>query len=155
MEISDIDLQITDLEWYGVDVEGRVARFTSGGSLAVPLSIRHSYEQLLEIAEFFENIPFDNTKEINCFERFESEENNAFKEECKIVAKKGLYCYDITADIINKYECITRPVEPLLIKELPQRINEILNVFVIEDVNFKLNDNITINTIANNTNKYD
>lgn len=36
MRITEIDLEIEDIEWYGIDEDGRIAQFTSGGSKVVP-----------------------------------------------------------------------------------------------------------------------
>ncbi len=32
MRITEIDLEIEDIEWYGIDENGRIAQFTSGVS---------------------------------------------------------------------------------------------------------------------------
>ena len=36
MRITELDLEIEDLEWYGVDNNNEIAQFTTGGSKNVP-----------------------------------------------------------------------------------------------------------------------
>ncbi|WFR56278.1 hypothetical protein QA584_22075 [Anaerocolumna sp. AGMB13025] len=136
MRITEIDLELEDIEWYGIDENGRIAQFTSGGSKIVPEFICESREKLDVVCEFFENFSPRIVEEV-IFEvpKYPRKE---YLQECKKISQKGLYCFDISneQDSTDGYILICTPSYELQISELPEIIQSILSSYRIPNVNF-------------------
>jgi len=146
MRITEIDLEVEDIEWYGIDEDGRVAQFTSGGSKMVPEFICESRESLDSVSEFFENLNPDIAEEVTFSEEASKYPRKEYLQECKKTAQKGLYCYDISdeEDITGRYILICKPSYELLISDLPETIQSILLNYKIPNINFMNNRIISI-----------
>ncbi len=145
MEITKFDLEIEDIEWYGVDETGKIGLFMSGGSLAVPEFICKSRENLEKVCEFFGklNVLISDCVSINNKLVYPRQE---FITECERMSQKGIYCFDISDDenLDNHYIFVSKPEKPLLIDELPLEIQTIMLDYRITGVNFEKDDNIFI-----------
>ncbi|WP_058302046.1 hypothetical protein [Gorillibacterium timonense] len=146
MEITEIDLEVEDIEWYGMDETGRIARFTSGGSKRVPEFIRESREKLDTLCEFFENLNPNLEEEVTFSEETPSLPRNEYWQECKKIAQKGLYRFDISdeQDPKGDYRLICKPSSELRISDLPETIQSILLNYLIPNSNFSNNKMIFI-----------
>lgn len=145
MIITDLDLQIEDIEWYGVDKNGRIAQFMSGGSFAVPEFVRESRENLEIVSHFFEK--YNQTiSETVLFNKNIEYPRKEFIEECKYISQKGIYCYDIwhKSEFMNEYIYVCKPSLALAITDLPQDIQSVLSRYRMEKANFAGDEIITI-----------
>lgn len=124
MRITEIDLEIEDIEWYGIDENGRVGRFTSGGSRMIPEFICESRERLETVCDFFENFNSYITEEVTFSEEVSKYPRKEYIQECKKISQKGLYCFDIfdEQDTIGRYMLMCKSGNELLISELPEII---------------------------------
>lgn len=145
MEITELDLEMEDIEWYGVDETGKIGLFMSGGSLAVPSSICKSRENLEKVCDYFNNFNrlISNCVDINNKIVYPRKE---FITECKLTSQKGIYCFDISDDdnLNNQYYFISKPETPLFIDELPLEIKTIMLEYRILGVNFEIDDIVCI-----------
>ena len=145
MEITELDLEIEDIEWYGVDETGKIGLFMSGGSLAVPGFICKSRENLEKVCDFFckLDVQISNRVGINNNLVYPRQE---FITECKHMSQKGIYCFDISDDknLDNQYVYVSKPEKPLLIDELPIEIQTILLEYRLTGANFEIDDTILI-----------
>ncbi|MBP1903699.1 hypothetical protein J2Z32_000311 [Paenibacillus turicensis] len=146
MRITEIDLEIEDIEWYGIDSNGRIAQFTSGGSKMVPEFICESRERLDSVCVFFDNLKPNNIHKVSFNEKVTKFLKEDYLEECKIISQKGLYCYDISDEQDNKgeYMLICRPSCELLISDLPENLQSALLNYKIANTNFNINETIMI-----------
>jgi hypothetical protein len=146
MRITEIDLEIEDIEWYGVDENGRIAQFTSGGSKLIPEFICESRERLGVVSEFFENFSPDIVEEVTFSEEASKYPRNEYLQECKKISQKGLYCFDISdeEDITCGYILISKPSCELLVSDLPETIQRILLNYKMPNINFMNNKIISI-----------
>lgn len=116
MIITDLDLQIEDIEWYGVDKNGRIAQFMSGGSFAVPEFVRESRENLEIVSHFFEK--YNQTiSETVLFNKNIEYPRKEFWEECKYISQKEIYCYDIRhkSEFMNEYIYVSTIINILML----------------------------------------
>ena len=137
MRISIIDLQCEDIMWFGVDKNNYIFECTSAGCGNVPEFVCCSKENTNKLIDFFmEELKEKSEEKLLC----EYKESNELLQYCISMARKGIYCYDISQDDghINEYKKIVEPVEPLSYEELPEEIKELLignkvNIDVITD----------------------
>ena len=145
MKITELDLEIEDIEWYGVDETGKIGLFMSGGSLAVPGFICKSRDDLEKVCDFFDklDVQISNFVDINNDLVYQRQE---FITECKHMSQKGIYCFDISDDknIDNKYIFVSKPEKPLLLDKLPIEIQTIMLDYRIMGANFEVDDAIII-----------
>lgn len=146
MRITEIDLEIEDIEWYGIDENGRIAQFTSGGSKIVPEFICESREKLDVVCELFENFSPRIVEEVTFSEEVSKYPRKEYLQECKKTSQKGLYCFDISdeQDSTDGYILICKPSYELQISELPEIIQSILLSYKIPNVNFNNSKIISI-----------
>lgn len=146
MIITDLDLQIEDVEWYGVDKNGRIAQFMSGGSFAVPEFVRESRENLEIVSHFFEKYSQIISATV-LFNKNIEYPRKEFWEECKYVSQKGIYCYDICdkSELMNEYVYVCKPSCALVITDLPQDIQSVLSYYRMVKADFAKDEIIIIN----------
>lgn len=145
MIITEIDLEIEDIEWYGIDQDGRIGLFMSGGSKAVPLFIRESRENLDIVCDFFEELEITLSKQVLINNNLKIPRKE-FWDECKKMSQKGIYCFNISSDseINNRYVAVCKPCIELNIVDLPLDIQNILVKYKMYNVNFYGNEFITV-----------
>ena len=125
-----------DAEWYGVDKNGNIAVFCSGGVGNLPEFVCESTERVDELLDFFEVLK----KSTSSFLMFPQSKG---AEQCaRDFSDKGLYYFDASdgtrPGICTFHEYYTKqsyPQSPLKYEQLPERIREILkhNFMEIED----------------------
>lgn len=137
MRITELELQTEDIEWYGVDEDGRIAQFFSGGSKAVPEFICQSRENLTVIGKFFANFEKMISEQVLLNEDLDYPRKE-FLKECKEISQKGIYCFDIDSLAKGKeYVFVCKPACPLCVTDLPLHIQDILRCYQISDTDFR------------------
>ena len=140
MEYTDIDLQSTDIMWFGIDKNGNIAAFFSGGEFCVPEFVCRSIEETELLEEFFLNELGTSTEYVLCVE----EKDNSLIKDCKDLSNKGIYCFDISNKKGVDYEMISYPKTPIKKELLPQDIFDILQSHYISTY-FAETKQITLN----------
>jgi len=145
MEITEVDLEIEDIEWYGIDETGRIGLFMSGGSLAVPKFICKSRENLEMVCDYFRKLDNIITDDVMINNKL-SYPRKEFVFECKLMSQKGVYCFDISNDEKNdnQYIFISKPQKSLNVKDLPFEIQNIMLNYKMNLVNFERDELISV-----------
>ena len=129
MEYTEIDLQIEDIMWFGVDKNGYVFECTSGGLGNVPDFVCKSKKNTEILLTFF-------TEEAQEFTtgKIASEvpSDCQLYEDCKNLVRKGLTCFDILDATDGSYTKIGSPVELLSVLRLPPKIQDILRLHIVD-----------------------
>ncbi len=130
MRYTEIDLQIEDIMWFGVDSEGHIFECTSAGCGNVPEYVCRSREETETLLSYFtEEAPVTTTPELLI-----PEEDNQLTEDITDLASKGVFCYDITDfDNAGSYSCVAKPASPISITDLPENIQAILSDHLYPD----------------------
>ena len=139
MKYTEIDLQIEDIMWFGVDKNGIVFAATSGGYANVPSSVIESKENTEQLREYFLNLPERNSDSI--FLEKLNPDYPAYSE-CLSLTKNGITCFDVSDDDENSYKKIAFSSNPMKIEMLPDNIRQIL---VTHTVNIDVLSSITLN----------
>jgi hypothetical protein len=110
-----------DLEWFGVDGDGRIAGFTNAGFASVPADVFSSYTLFCETLEFVSTLP-----QINTLDDW---------------SQRGLFGYDWNhalgqPDPLLPYVLMTRPKVPIMIDSFPKDIAEYLRGIRIPECRF-------------------
>ena len=143
--ISAGECEFRDIEWYGVDGQGNIAVFCSGGVGNLPEFICENEERANELMEYFDKIP----KSTNSILVFLKTKIGRAKQAAKDFSDKGLYYFDsddgTELEVVTLHKYYTKhsyPERPLKYDLLPKHIREILkfNFMKIED--FSLVDTI-------------
>jgi len=122
MRYSEIDLQCEDIMWFGVDKNGFVFECTSGGLGPVPEFICKSRENTEKLAVFFME-ELESSTQGNLLIQ---DNGSPLAEDSLLLSSKGIFCFDIFADDYNLYKKVSRPSNPLQVKELPNNIQKML-----------------------------
>jgi hypothetical protein len=124
MQISDIDQEVTDFDWYAVEANGYLVQFASGGG-PLPASVASSLEALQQLHAYFLALPIQATPvrltqlaaDIVDVERYVKSFVN--------YAQRGLFSFDKT-DLAHRnnmmYHLVAYPEAPLSLAELPTEI---------------------------------
>ena len=88
--ITEIELEYNDIEWFAIDRNQKIMRFTSGLYGHVPKFVCSSTEKNDLLVEFFENLKECTDSIILQNESFGIE----FLNECRDISQKGIYCFD-------------------------------------------------------------
>lgn len=143
--ISAGECEFRDMEWYGVDRQGNIAVFCSGGVGNLPEFICESEERADELMEYFEKIP----KSTNSILRFPKTKIGRTEQAAKDFSDKGLYYFDsddgIESGVATLHQYYTKhshPEKPLKYDLLPKHIREILKYNFMEIEDFSLVDTI-------------
>ena len=113
MRITEIDLQCEDIIWFGIDKNNYVFECTSAGCGNVPESVCKSKENTKLLETFFLN-------------NLSEEETTNLSELSKVLARKGIFCYDIYSENERLYSKISTPKFPLEFNKLPENIKKII-----------------------------
>ncbi len=134
-----------DMEWYGVDKQGHIAVFCSGGQGNLPEFVCKNRESADELIKYFDNIE-KITHSILIFPKTGHAEQVA-----REFSDKGLYYYDTDdgtkSDLCSFHEYYTKhsyPQKPLKYELLPTHIREILKHAFMEIEDFSLMDTIHV-----------
>jgi len=137
MEISAIDQEVSDYDWFAVDKEGNVGCFASGGGI-LPRSVAESAEDLKLLVNYFQALKaeesnyclataFNFPKDI-----VTDKQREYFLSSYAYYSARGLYSFDRNqldrrgrAEAFE-YGPITVPTNPLSIGQLPIEIQQII-----------------------------
>ena len=143
--ISADECEFRDMEWYGVDRQGNIAVFCSGGVGNLPEFICESEERADELMEYFDKIP----KSTNSILIFPKTKIGRVEQTAKDFSDKGLYYFDSddgtkleVATLHKYYTKHSYPEKPLKYDLLPKHIREILKYNFMEIEDFSLVDTI-------------
>ncbi len=141
--ISADECEYIDMEWYGVDRQGNIAVFCSGGKGNLPKFVCENIERADALIDYFAEMG-KNTSSILIFSQTKCVEQAAMD-----FSEKGLYYFDADDDTkpenCNFHEFYTKhayPKKPLKYEQLPRYIKESLKNNFMEIENFSL-----VNTI--------
>jgi len=125
MRYSEIDLQIEDIMWFAIDINGYVLAFTSGGCGNVPEFVCNSKEETTILSDFFMN-SLNKTTNANLLI---DNDGSYLAEDSIELSSKGIFCFDVFIDDNNNcnYSKIASPSEPILFSSLPQNIKNIIS----------------------------
>lgn len=136
-----------DMEWYGVDRQGNIAVFCSGGEGNLPEFVCESEERADELIEYFEKIE-KNTSSILIFTQTKIGHT---EQVARDFSDKGLYYFDADdgtkLGVCSFHEYYTKhsyPQKPLKYELLPKHIREILKHNFMEIEDFSLVDTIYV-----------
>ena len=125
-----------DMEWYGVDRQGNIAVFCSGGAGNLPEFVCENHERADELIDYFEMLE-KKTSSVLMFPQSKGAEQCA-----RDFSDKGLYYFDANdgtrpgiCTFHSYYTKQSYPQSPLNYEQLPAKIREILahNFMEIED----------------------
>lgn len=139
MRYTTLELEYTDVLWFGVNQKHAVAAFTSGGTACVPEFVRQSKEETEQLEDFFLRQLPASTQCSFC----SRDDANAWIPECRRFAEKGLYCFDRSERLGIDYELMTRPQVPLRLEQLPPHIAALLQSHLL-DVDFTHADTVVL-----------
>ncbi len=123
MRISQVDLQIEDIRWFGIDCNNRIFECTSAGIANVPEFVCKSKEETIMLEKFFEEIlgELGNAKVL-----VDVNNINPLLEYCINLAKKGIFCFDIINYNSNNYIKVVEPTIEIFYSDLPEQIKKVL-----------------------------
>ncbi len=153
--LTDIDEEILDLDWFGVDKSGEVAHFATAGQGYLPLSVKASKVNMDTLSTYFrEHLSASTTGMVSdrlwLHVAFKSEsKRQLFLEEFLPFGAKGLYSFTsiVTHYRPTGYYNVVRPSRALLIKTLPIEIQNILSLTRL-DCEFTRLDIVTMNDLC-------
>lgn len=125
MEITTIDQEVTDFDWYAVDTNGYLIQFASGGG-SLPPSVALSSEALERLHQYFLALPMKNSAvhiNPNLAQVVKGMSDiNRYIESSVSYAKRGLYAFDKSdlAHQDNLYHLVARPDAPFYARSCQQ-----------------------------------
>ncbi|EGC01796.1 hypothetical protein [Ruminococcus albus] len=125
MRYTEIDLQIEDIMWFGVDTNGCIFACTSAGIANVPEFVCKSKEQTEFIEDYF-------TKELEKTTSAILEApyvDNPLMRDATGLAEKGVFSFDAVTDnseYDREYVKIASPKTPIRYAALPDDIKKLL-----------------------------
>ncbi len=143
--ITEIEQENLDIDWFFLN--NKNIYFVASGGGKLPHSVSESDEDNKKLINFFRNLSDLSDVEIND-ELNKKFENDSMKEKYLsdfiFMSKKGLYSFDKT--ILNNfldqnYHLVAKPLNPLLVDQLPEDIKKILNK---TEYRGNINNNINI-----------
>jgi hypothetical protein len=135
MEISSVDQEITDFDWYAVDLSGYLVQFSSGGGI-LPSSVAASSEILAQLTHYFLTLSTETTSahlnpDLPLLVPHVRNEYAAALYAYNSVnyAKSGLFAFNKTdlAHRDNCYHLVAYPAKPLSLAELPPGISTLVS----------------------------
>ncbi len=124
MRLTEIDLQCEDIMWFGIDNQNHIFECTTAGCGNVPEFVCKSKENIGLLMYFFTEELNESTQEKLVVEY---DESNPLIQDCILLSRKGIYCFDICEEDANQYVKLTEPTKPLTYDKLPQKIKEIFS----------------------------
>ncbi|MBL8798209.1 MAG: hypothetical protein JNM56_30220 [Planctomycetia bacterium] len=157
MEVTALQQEIEDWDWYGIDVDGAIARFSTGGRGRMPQSVSASEEDLRKISEFFEN-RLDITGAatvgtlIDSYARFRNaDERSRYMADFCDMSRRGVYCYDAVMNARSRpsgYFLMSKPTIALSVAALPTEIQAILERTQLKGLQFSTSEIIDVDDLA-------
>ena len=125
MRYTEIDLQIEDIMWFGIDLNGYIFSCTTAGTANVPEFVCASKEQTELIEDYF-------TKELEKTTSAVLEApyvDNPLMRDATELAEKGVFSFDAVTDNSEhdrEYVKIASPKTPIQYNLLPDEIKKLL-----------------------------
>ena len=125
MRYTEIDLQIEDIMWFGIDLNGYIFACTTAGTANVPEFVCKSKEQTGLIEDYF-------TKELEKTTSAILEApyvDNPLMRDATELAEKGVFSFDAVSDNSEhnrEYVKIASPKTPIQYNLLPDEIKKLL-----------------------------
>ena len=129
MRYTIIDLQCEDILWFGLDINGNILAFTSGGSGNVPEFVCRSKEETELLIDFFNNYDAFSTGA----ELLIEEDGSPLSTDALNFAQHGITCFDVDYDSDDySYVKIASPDKTITLNDLPDNIKKIISDHLIE-----------------------
>lgn len=135
-----------DMEWYGVDRNGNIAVFCSGGAGNLPEFVCENRERADDLVDYFERLE-KTTSSVLMFSQSRGAEQSA-----RNFSDKGIYYFDADdgtqPEICTFHKYYTKqsyPQSPLKYERLPEKIRENLRHNFMEIEDFSLIQTIYVN----------
>ena len=125
MRYTEIDLQIEDIMWFGIDLNGYIFSCTTGGTANVPEFVCKSKEQTEFLADHFIEKQEKTTGEILEMPYID----NPLMNDAVLLAQKGVFVFDAVSDNSEhnrEYVKIASPKTPIQYNLLPDEIKKLL-----------------------------
>lgn len=145
--ISEIELEVMDIDWFAVDEDGALGHFTSGTSGLLPPSVISSKIKLEKVFSFISELPM--TRKVQVDDKCEDIVSPSFWKrlsnpmemflECYLkMGSRELYSYDYYEHDPKNYSYfrVIIPEKPLLLDELPNDIQHILGKTILRGMKF-------------------
>jgi hypothetical protein len=138
MEITAIDQEINDYDWFAVDIENKIAHLSSAGGI-LPSSVTQSAEDNLLLVAYFQSLEVkENDFLINVNFQVPSnmqrpEMQKMFFRYNALYSTRGLYSFARNEFNNNgewsdfEYSLLTIPTKPLSLQSLPIDIQEMVS----------------------------
>ena len=130
MKYTEIDLQIEDIMWFGVDMNGCIFACTSAGIANVPEFVCKSKEQTEFLADYFIEKLEKTTGEILEMPYID----NPLMNDAVLLAQKGIFVFDAVSDHSEQYGNYTKiasPKTPIQYNLLHDEIKKLLQEHTI------------------------
>ena len=144
------ELFTIDVEWYGIDRVGNIAVFCSAGKANVPEFVCADKERYALLIDLVQALPPISNVQFY----FECSTKNSLPlQVAKEFSEKGLFYYDSDdhskakdniSVLQSYYTKSSAPVKPLLYKDLPKQLQELLKDHFLPVDNFETNSMIEI-----------
>jgi hypothetical protein len=148
---TEIEQEVSDLDWYAVDEKGRIGHFATGGGILLPIRISESKTILEKLNSYFNQLPaLQKDGFIICPEVKSRLDNrmvpNFFRyvESFAQMSAKGLYSYDNPPHLRERqYLRVTLPKVALRLNDLPEDVKTILQGLKLTDIDYSSDSVIT------------
>ena len=130
MRYTEIDLQCEDIMWFGIDSNGYIAAFTSGGSGNIPEFVCRSKEETDYLVRYFTG----DMKTVSGVLLEHANDGSILVNDAISFAHKGVFTYDVSYDEghTEEYRQIAVPTQPIAVDHLPDDIRKVLSDHFIE-----------------------
>jgi hypothetical protein len=151
MIISDIEEETTDLDWFGLDQQGSIGHFTTGGFGALPRSVASSKEDLESIYEYFRRLPLNatvpvvNPRAMAVLATKDDKAREKYLQDFLQMASRGLYSFNYkpTGKRPSPYFLVAKPENPLHINDVPGEIQAVLRKTILPGIIFANDDTVS------------
>ena len=129
MRYTIIDLQCEDILWFGLDINGNVLAFTSGGSGNVPEFVCRSKEETELLIDFFNKYDAFSTGAHLLIE----DDGSPYSSDARNFAQHGITYFDVDIDNdSHSYIKVSFPDKTIVSSDLPDNIQKILSDHIID-----------------------
>lgn len=130
MRFTEIDLQINDIMWFGIDMNGFIFACTTAGTASVPEFVCMSKEQTELLADYF----MEKLKTTTAENLEMPYIDNPLINDAIMLAKKGIFVFDAASDDLahdDDYVRIASPQIPLQFTKLPDEMQKLLRDHIV------------------------
>ena len=130
MRYTEIDLQIEDIMWFGIDLNGYIFFCTTAGTANAPEFVCKSKEQTEFLADYFiEKLEKTTTETLET-----PYIDNPLMNDAVLLAQKGVFVFDAVTNNIEhngEYGKIVSPKTPVQYVALPDDIKKLLQDHIV------------------------